>query len=409
MSETYDASGTGSREPATTLAPPARGGGRAVALLALLIALAAAGGIAWLAVQMQKWRSEFETAPAPAGNVSDSRLGELQDTTIALGKRTGELDQRIDELAQQNKAIEEALATKLTRGGTDQVLAEAEYLHRLATQSLLMGREVRGAIALLESADTLARDADDPSLHALRAALADDLAKLRAVTAVDIEGNYLRLAALAAQIPTLDTASRELEGMPDAGQSSSQNMTAPQRWWNRISNVMDRYIIVRSHNEPARPLLSMREEQNLRMNLRLSLEQAKLALLAAEPAAYRGALGDADSWVLSYFGTRTAANRAFVDELRALATLDIAPPLPDISASLRALRAQAPQAAKPAASPKPVAVDASVPAPSRAPAPAPAPAPASAPAPEPEQAPAIAPPAVDPVAPAPAVPAAEGE
>ena len=102
-------------------------------------------------------------------------------------------------LAQQQKEL-----ARFSASDRDSwLLAEAGHLLRLANQRLVMAGDPVAAQALLNSADAVLRELDDASLHTVRAAIAADIASLRAVPRVDVEGIYLRLAALLEQADTL--------------------------------------------------------------------------------------------------------------------------------------------------------------------------------------------------------------
>ena len=340
--------------------PPARRASRLPAALALLLAAAALGVSGWHWYAMRAVRAELEHVRASANELAaraergpDPRLAEaLRGLEQGEARMTG-LDLRVDALGADTAALRERLAAITVADRRDWALAEVEYLERLANQSLLMGREVRGALALLSAADDILHDLDDPSLHTARAALANDIASLRAVAQFDVEGLYLRLSALVEQVPALALMERSrAEAL--GGDAAAEPATAGS-WWSRVTAVLGRYVVVRQRNESIKPLLPLAEEGYLRMNLRLGLEQAKLALLAAEPAVYRGALVQVQQFAGAYLSPTAVANRAFIDEVTALAAMDVAPALPDISGSLRALRdrpgATTPAAPEPASAP----------------------------------------------------------
>ncbi len=345
--------------------PPARRASRLPAALALLLAAGALGASGWHWYEMREVRAELDQVRASANALAaradrgpDPRLLEaLRSLEQGEARMTG-LDLRVDALGTDTAALRERLAAITVADRRDWALAEAEYLERLASQSLLMGREVRGALALLGAADGILRDLDDPALHTARAALAHDMASLRAVAQFDVEGLYLRLAALVDQVPAL--ALMERTRAEALGGEATAEPTAAGSWWSRITAVLGRYVVVRQRNESIKPLLPLAEEGYLRMNLRLGLEQAKLALLAAEPAVYRGALAQVQQFAGAYLSPTAVANQAFLDEVTALAALDVAPALPDISGSLRALRERsgAPATVAPEPAPAPAPADA---------------------------------------------------
>ena len=323
-----------------TNAPQPHTGRGLLWLALLLLALLAAAGGGYLWTTIDALRPELaaleKRSMTPAEAVHDARVPALLQSLQNADQEIATLNARLTQLDAQQHAAQASLELIGTADKRDWALAEAEYLLRLANQSLLMGREVRGAIALLDAADEILRRQDDPALHQARAALARDRASLDSVAGFDVEGLYLRLAALGAQLPMLVVAERSLaksrEELPVAPAND-----ASTRWWTRARALLDRYIVVRQR--PAvKPLLPLAEEQYLRANQRLALEQAKLALLAAEPAVYRGALQEAAALTRAYFSAEAPVNQAFIGELGRLAEVDVAPELPDISGSLRALR-----------------------------------------------------------------------
>ncbi len=369
-------------EASTSPIPPAAPSGaprrRGLWFLAFLVFLALLLGAAALALGAWQWDTQrrqvmppantaerLEALEALAQRAPDQRLGDALRDMEQTRARLGGIDARIDML----ETRDEALARRVTGLGSadrqDWALAQAEYLERLANQSLLMGREAQAALDLLRSADEVLRSIDDPALYAARAALGRDIASLREIAGFDVEGIYVRLAALAGRIPTLTLLQRTLPPAFGAG-TEAPPAAVDQRWWSRITALLERLVVVRHRNESARPLLPLAEESQLRMMLRLGIEQAKLALLATEPRIYRDALGEVRALAADTLASGDGATRAFIAELDALAAIDIAPALPDISGSLHALRAHVlpataeheasvPEAALPAAPEEPPA------------------------------------------------------
>lgn len=329
-----------------------RGSGAALAVLALLLAVALGAAGAYLVYRMLPVKQQLDARIAEMqGRVAevqgridairgdDPRAEAALAETRRVASMIDSIDARLADLSLRTQVVQAALAELPRADRDDWLLAEAEYLMRLANQGLLMGREVRGAAALLRAADAVLRDQDDPALHGVRAALAADIARLNEVAEFDVEGVYLRLSALAGRLPGLELDERSMRGMTIADESSGMSGGRTEGWWARLLAHLDPYIVVRRRGEPVEPLLPPGEEVYLRMNLRLLIEQAQLALLAAEQPIYEDALRRAQRDLGGYFSAEVAVNRAFVEELSALAELNVAPPMPDISASLNALRA----------------------------------------------------------------------
>ena len=312
--------------------------------LALLVALAAAGGVGWMWQQLKLQDNqrddvltELQTKVASAA--SNASVDEAKAAALAAQQATNLVAQQQQEQASRLQAMRDALEDLHAIRREDWRLAEAEYLLRLASQSVLMGREIRGAQALLRAADEILQEQDSPRWHPVRAAIANDMASLRIAGQFDLQGTYLRLAALETRIPALEAVERGMLGYDVKGANDSVTDEAPS-WWIWAVQLFDRYVLIRRNEAPVEPLLAPEQDQYLRMNLQLLLEQAKLALMASEQVVYVDALTSAKRLVNNRFQADTATNEAFRTSLAELADVDISPTIPDLSDSLNSMRQQ---------------------------------------------------------------------
>ena len=195
-----------------------RKGSSFIAWLALLLVLVLAGGAAWSVLEMQRREAVLVERVAELEGIArqkDSNLEQVADKWQAqlktgLGKLQDELGGEAARQAQALQGVETLLAeqrAELARfSAADReswLLAEAEYLLRLANQRLIMAGDTVAAQALLSSADDILRELDDVGLHDVRGAVTADLAAVRAVPRIDVEGIYLRLGALVEQADNL--------------------------------------------------------------------------------------------------------------------------------------------------------------------------------------------------------------
>ena len=227
-----------------------------------------------------------------------------------------------------------------TTSREDWLLAEAEYLIRLANQRLLMERQAVGALALLEGADQVLLEVDDLDLFSVRERLAKDITALQLTAPVDRSGIYLRLAAIAEQVLLLPTAPR----MADAVDTGESVASGAENWYQRLWENMkasaqgiSRYIRVTRHDRPVEPLLPPDGGLYLRQNLRFMIERAQLAMLREEPEIYSHSLEQAILTLQQYFSTQEQAV-ALIESLSELSQREIAPTLPNINGSLVALQ-----------------------------------------------------------------------
>lgn len=285
--------------------------------------------------------SEQQQQLAASRQQQQAQLQTTQQQLHDANERILAAEQR---LAAQNKRLL-AMST-ITR--EDWLLAEAEYLLKLANQRILIERSAGGAEALLTEADKILRDLDDPDLFALRKAVNNDLASLRLVQKIDAEGIYLQINGLVEQITTLPIRPdrKQVLGINEkpVSQKLDSELTA-ENWWEAIKNNMRAflaslrsYISIDRHGEKPTPILAPESAQYLQQNVRLMMERAQLALLREQQAIYQNSLLQAEKYLSDYY-PKSAPVAAFREQLQALSQKNIEVKLPDITGSLELLHA----------------------------------------------------------------------
>lgn len=331
-------------------------------VLSLLVAAGAAAGAYYLWLQQQLIAQQQSDEQAlhqqlqagdRAGEQAIERLqAELRQAALQADKQQQRLEREISRLQEQLTQQQERIQALASTDNSDWLLAELEYLLRLANQRILMGGDSSGAEALLAAADQIVRELDDSALFPVRQAIASDLLAIRALAATDVEGLYLRLAALAAQVdklplfnaPTLNTDRNWSEEASSAIEASAPDADAP--WLERVqhsfalalkklADVLG--IRVRSDLE-VEALLPPQEIFYLRQNLHLMFQQAQSALLSGQEQVYQSSLDSAREWLAKYFQLAGQSTQAVLNDLEQLQKVTVSQPMPDISGSLRALK-----------------------------------------------------------------------
>lgn len=232
--------------------------------------------------------------------------------------------------AQGKRLVELASTTR-----SDWLLAEAEYLARLARQRLQTERNVKSPLALLESVDLILAQIDDPNLLAARTAVAEDITKLRLANDIDREGMYLELQALAANIEALDLVELAepeiIEQKPVV--TNHRQMFVLDEFLSDLSGL----IRVRQREQPIEPMLHQEEERIVRRNMQMIFEQAQIALLREEQKIYQATLQKAQNYLLRFFQSNPASE-AVSQRLAVLLDTGIIQQLPDIYRSLDAIQ-----------------------------------------------------------------------
>lgn len=281
---------------------------------------------------------------ASLGNVNN-RLSNLQQVDTQNARELTEQDKKLDLLQQRVDGQQKRLASMSTTSREDWLLAEAEYLLRLANQRVMLERSPQNAIALLEAADKIivevAGGTGDADLFAIRQALARELAALKLVVPVDKEGVYLQLEALAEQVNTLPRVPGTTLGNSVATNDSSTD--EQQGWWQRtkaelraVAGVLDQYIKIEDVEAPPNPLVDGHIAQVVGLNLRIALEQAQVALLREDAKIYQQSMVKAEDLVKKYY-IESDAEQQYLQQLETLSKKNVAPQMPDISNSLKLL------------------------------------------------------------------------
>jgi uroporphyrin-3 C-methyltransferase len=273
----------------------------------------------------------------------------LKALEASLEQETSSLAQRLDERETELQHLQQELGRFSASDRDSWLLAEAGHLLRLANQRLVMAQDPVAALALLNSTDAVLREIDDPGLHEVRAALAADIAALRAVPRVDVEGIYLRLAALVAQADSLvifQFPERAAGPVPEPATDWKGRL---RQGYKAALARLSSYLIIRRRDVPMQALMDPQWEGLVRQNLRMLLEQAQIALLSGNQALYKASLEGALHWVAQFLESDEARARAMSDEIKQMGELTIEVPQPDIARSLQAMdaaieRRQYPQA-----------------------------------------------------------------
>ena len=214
---------------------------------------------------------------------------------------------------------------------------EAAFVVRLAAQRLLVARDVNAAQALLNNADALLSEVDDPRFEAARTALARDLSDLRSAPRIDSVGLYARFAALVAQVEAVHVGLAPLAPADDAKIPPQDWVVRAEAGWQAALSKLSRYLVVRRRDAELSRLMTPDGETLVRQNLRLLLEQAQMAALAHHQALYDASLARSAVFIAEFQVFDSARTQAIQAEIDALAALNIAPTLPNLLDSRAAI------------------------------------------------------------------------
>jgi uroporphyrin-3 C-methyltransferase len=270
------------------------------------------------------------------GKESRQLAAQASQTVRDLEFKIGLLESRLAETQNQRLALE-ALYLELSRSRDERVLAEVEQILLSGSQQLQLAGNVKAALVALESADSRLQRSDGAQFAALRRTIARDIERLKSAPFVDIVGMSLRLDTLAHQADQFGLAMYERPAQPPPPtprlEGGALARLAREAWQDltgliRIQRLDSREV----------PLVAPSQEFFLRENLRMRLLSARIALLARDETAFKADVRSARDWLQRYFDHGDKQVDAALNALKRLAETDVSIDLPDISASLDAVR-----------------------------------------------------------------------
>ncbi|HEH9427234.1 TPA: uroporphyrinogen-III C-methyltransferase [Aeromonas sobria] len=246
-----------------------------------------------------------------------SALSKIDQTSSKDAAQLATLDQTQQRLQGEMQGLQNRVLDLNDKRPNDWMLAESEYLVRMAGRKLWLEHDLISAITLLGNADERIRALNDPSLMPIRKALAEDIAKLKGMPRIDREGLTLKLAALEDQIELLPLST---VSMPEAKLEADQAVTAnPDEWESNLKKnwvkFTENFVTIRRRDGAVEALLSPQQEIFLRENLKTKLLQAQISVYREQQTLYEDSLDKAQRWLTQYFDTENSATRYMQGEI----------------------------------------------------------------------------------------------
>ena len=339
-----------SREPASPAAdaPPRQTALPRVLGVVAAVALIALGFAAWhwydsrnrldeLTQNVARRLSQIETQAKESRLLAD----QAREATAAAQVKIGVLESRLAESQSQQIALE-ALYQELSRNRDEWGYAEIEQSLLIANQQLQLAGNIKAALIALQNAEARLQHMERPQLIGLRKALSTDIERLRALPHVDMVGLSIRLDNLISAVERLPLATEVRPPAPAVQASAREEDTAWLRLVREAWAELKELVRIEKIDKPEVPLLAPPQSYFLRENLKLRLIGARLALLGRDEESYKTDLKAAREWLERYFDVRNNDVQHAANVLRNLHSSEITIEVPDISATLDALRALRP-------------------------------------------------------------------
>ncbi len=308
----------------------------------MILALAALAISAWQWIDARRNFASIEHELAKrladidvAARESRALAAQSRDAIGDASARLGQLEARMFETQNQRLALE-ALYRDLSRGRDEWTLAEVEQVLLIANQQLQLAGNVKAALIALETADARLARMDRPQLTSLRRVIGQDMERLKAAPYLDVVGMALHLDNALAQVESLPLAMEQRPVRPNSEADVPGGFW--QRGWRELKQDIRDLIRIQNMEKPEVPLLAPDQAFFLRENLKVRLLGARLSLLAHDEASFRADVKAASDWLQRYYDPANKAVAATQVMLRQLQQTDFGGRVPDISASLDAVR-----------------------------------------------------------------------
>ena len=320
-----------------------------VVIILFLLVLGMAGAGYWYYMQQQS--ASQETVIAQQNNASQlnaiereradilASIENVTRTNQTLESTVAELKSQNEQLALQAESTLQQLNNMEGRRPADWLIAEADYLVRMAGRKLWLENDVRTAILLLVNADKRLKSLADPSVLPVRATLAEDIQTLQQLNPVSQSSVALALTGMMAQIDKLPL--NTFEKPEDSNAQDTTLSESADDWQENLAKVwrslVDDFLTVKSIEGPVEPVLSLEAQFLAKEQLRLQLMHAQTAALQGDEGLYSQSLQYAQTLLTEKFDTEKSQVTGFMDALQNLIATDIARPIPTELASQKPL------------------------------------------------------------------------
>jgi uroporphyrin-3 C-methyltransferase len=273
--------------------------------------------------QQSKLEQQAQSNLALTDDITQKNRG-MQADLQQLAQQMQDTATQAQLAAGQSKANEQIITSIAGRRPADWLLAEADFLIRMAGRKLWLEHDVKTAMLMLQSADSRLQDLDDPSLLPIRERLAQDMQGLQQINPVSLSSVALSLGALLQQVDALPlvTFARpdKVEDNADVSGSANDWRSNLARNWRRFT---EDFFSFRKKQSDVKPYLSEQQQWLAKEQLRLALLQAQGAVMKENVTLYQQAMQNALRVLITDFDTQAAAVIQFTHSLQNLSDTDI--------------------------------------------------------------------------------------
>ena len=308
-----------------------------VLFLCLSVAIVWAGYLGWQELQSVKTAlADVESdAQADALKLAQEQDAKRNASLRVFANDLAATDARVDSLDESVQMLTAQLVQSNASKPAALVIAEIEYLLRLANHRVALESDRDGALFALAIAQSRLSQLQADGFAPLQLQLSNDMAALQAARGADTSRVLGALTKLIGDVESLDAGKKR---QAPSGDGESVGGAGVKGILSSMSANLGQFFEVRKAEGNAVPALIPDQERLARQNIRLSLANARAAALRTDLQTYHLSLQEAERWLQDYFPADSKQARAMLVSVEELRNATLKPSLPGLEASLALLR-----------------------------------------------------------------------
>ncbi|MDH5484042.1 MAG: uroporphyrinogen-III C-methyltransferase [Gammaproteobacteria bacterium] len=263
-------------------------------------------------------------------------LNKNQSAILTLNPELEANRQAIEKLQQEQQqlvAISSKAIETTNRNQRGWIMAEIDYLLQIANRRLQIGRDINSSVAALEAASKRLLDLADMSLFPVRKQLSIDIAKLKALHQVDINGTALAIDQMINHLNQLPfkTVQDEVETQLNSAPETTQDAAAEKNLVDSVLDTVMKIGDIKIHQRSIQPASSTQQQQQIEQLLHTHLLSARLGILRYDQAQFSNDINITRQLLHLHYKASDNRVAQMIKDLDDFSSLILNPDLPDIT------------------------------------------------------------------------------
>lgn len=306
--------------------------------LLIILLFSATGAGAYYLWQQQLVMQDLQQSQDSQVSELRNQIDGLQQTTGSQSNAIETSNTHINDLQNQQQMIAEISQKAIditNRQQKDWILAEIDYLLRMANRRLQIARDINSAIAAMQAADQRLHELADLNLFGIRQQLSKDIANLKSLHQVDVNGTAMALDQMLVHLSELPYKSviDEVKTQLETDQQTSEQKPEESGFMDSVLNTVMKIGDIKIHDRSIEPASSREQQQFIEQMLRTYLLGARLAVLRYDQTQYAHDLDLAQNLLHAHYKASDNRVNQMKSDLATFASINLLPDLPNINQS----------------------------------------------------------------------------